>query len=107
MTEKEYQFKLRTGRETDKESLRAVLEDCFKNANSEKEFLEQLKERKMKTYERNGKTTGLIFNGQKYRLGRFGFTEDKFVTIGIKDIRKEYLSQIRKTDLEKGIGKSR
>lgn len=77
LTEKEYQYKLRTGRATEKEQLIGMLKTCYKAANSKEDFYKKLKECGLKTYIRGGKTTGLIFCNHKFRFNRLGFTEDR------------------------------
>lgn len=76
-TEKEYQYKLRTGRTTEKEQIIGILKTCYKAANSKCDFFEKLNECGLKTYIRGGKTTGVIFGNHKFRLNRIGFTEER------------------------------
>lgn len=80
-TEKEYQYKLRTGRQSDKELLIGMLKTCYKKANSRETFFQLLNEVNLKTYERGGKTTGIIFNDQKFRLNRLGYTEERIMDL--------------------------
>ncbi|MEO8087792.1 MAG: relaxase/mobilization nuclease domain-containing protein [Bacteroidota bacterium] len=88
LTEGEYQFKLRTGRQTDKEQVITIIKTCYKKANSNETFLELLRNNNLKTYERSGKTTGIIFNGQKFRLNRLGFTVEKFAELEKMSVRQ-------------------
>jgi hypothetical protein len=60
LTDKEYQIKLRTGRETDKEQLIGILKTCYKKANSKESLFQLLRECKVAMYERGGKTSGII-----------------------------------------------
>lgn len=78
LTEKEYQLKLRTGRVTNKEQIIAILKTCYKKANSRSTFFELRKDYSLKTYERNGKTTGIVFQDYKFRFSRLGLTEERF-----------------------------
>jgi hypothetical protein len=52
--------------------------NCFKDSSSKDDLLKKLKELGIKTYERGGKTTGLLFGNHKFRFNRLGFTEEKF-----------------------------
>lgn len=76
-TEKEYQFKLRTGRATEKEQIIGILKTCYKAAESKDDFFKKLNECGLKTYIRGGKITGIIFENHKFRLSRIGFTEER------------------------------
>jgi hypothetical protein len=101
LSEKEYQFKLRTGRQTDKEQVLATLKTCYKKANSKETFFELLHESDLKTYERTGQTTGVVFNGQKFRFNRLGFTEERFERLERIENRQKNLTYHRIPSLEK------
>lgn len=77
LTEKEYQYKKRTGRETEKELLIGTLKTCYKKAISKADFYLKLKECGLETYERNGKITGIKKANIKYRFSRLGFTDTR------------------------------
>jgi hypothetical protein len=81
LTDKEYQIKLRTGRETDKEQLIGMLKTCYKKANSRETFFQLVKECKLIPYKRGGKTSGIVFNNKKFRLKRLGFTEERIMDL--------------------------
>ncbi len=100
-SEKEYQFKLRTGRESDREHLSAVILGCYKKARSIDNFLKLLRENNLITYERSGKTTGIIFNGKKFRFKGLGFTQEQFRGLERVSERENSLSENRKAELEK------
>lgn len=57
-----------------KEQLKYNLEELFRNAKSKKEFIALMKEYNLEFYTR-GKTTGVIFDGKKYRLKTLGVLE--------------------------------
>lgn len=80
-TDKEYQYKRRTGRKTDKEQLQAILQSCFKASTSKEDFYKKLKENKLKTYQRGGKTTGIFYKNQKFRLNKLGFTPERLAQL--------------------------
>lgn len=75
LSEKEFQFKLRTGRETDKEYLKTAIDKCIKKSLSKEMVFEQLKGFDISFYERSGKLTGVIYKNQKFRLKRLGVDE--------------------------------
>lgn len=71
-TEKEYQLKLRTGRDSSKEQLIVILKTCYKKADSRQMFFQLLNAAGLKTYQRGGKLTGVRFNSFKFRFKRLG-----------------------------------
>jgi hypothetical protein len=93
--EKEYQYKMRTGRETEKELLVGILEICYKSAQSEADFFKKLKEQKLKTYNRNGKMTGVFFRNHKFRFNRLGFTNKRFEELDKSLKREKELDETR------------
>lgn len=95
LTEKEYQIKLRTGRETEKEQVVAVLKTCYKKANSKETFFQLLKECGLKIYDRSGKMSGVIFKNYKFRFSRLGFTEERFNELEREGKREKGLIKIR------------
>jgi len=82
-SEKEYQFKIRTGRESEKELLIGMLTTCYKIAISKDDFFLKLKECGLETYERSEKITGVKKGNIKFRFNRLGFTEES-----IEDLNK-------------------
>jgi hypothetical protein len=107
ITDKEYQMKLRTGRATDKEKVIEMLNNCFKQANSEKDFLLKVKEAGIKTYDRSGKTTGLIFGKHKFRFNRLGFTKEKTQELNKVFNREKELSELREKSKGRNIERNR
>jgi hypothetical protein len=106
LTEKEYQYKLRTGRATEKEHLMGILKTCYKASASKDDFFKKLKECEIKTYERGGKTTGLLFKNLKFRFNRLGFTEDRLEQLNKSFKRGRELSGAR-GNIEKTITRNR
>lgn len=98
LTENEFQLKLRTGRETNREQVLTILNMYFKKANSKEVFIELLKENDLKTYERNGKTVGIIIENDKFRFSRLGFTVERFDEL---DRAKKRESGLRDAQCEK------
>lgn len=107
ISDKEYQMKLQTGRETDKEKVIAIIESCYKRANSRENFFELLNGSVLKPYERGGKISGVICGKRKFRLKRLGFTEEKIVELDKLLERKKELIQTREKQKEKNISRIR
>jgi len=97
-SDKEYQVKLRTGRETQREHVIGILKTCYKKANSKEIFFELVKECGIKTYERGGKITGVIDSGRKFRFNRLGFTIDRFIELDKTNTRSKELKNMRGND---------
>ena len=85
LTEKEYQYKLRTGRETEKEQVIGMLKTCYKKAISKNDFYLLLKESGLETYERSGKISGVKKGNIKFRFNRLGFIEQR-----IEELNKSF-----------------
>lgn len=94
-SDKEYNYKLRTGRDTEKEKLIGMLKTCYKKANSKDTFFQLLNECGLKTYERGGKTTGIIFGKNKFRLNRIGYTEERIEQLNIMNNKQKELRVVR------------
>jgi hypothetical protein len=103
LTEKEYQVKLRTGRETNKELVIAILKSCYKKAISKETFFELLKKNNLKTYDRQGNTTGVVYEGIKFRFNRLGFTEERFEGLDRFEKRETGLYERRSSKVENTI----
>jgi hypothetical protein len=100
-SQKEYQMNLRTGRESQKELLSVMLKTCYKKANSIETFYDLLKDCGLKTYDRGGKTTGLLYENQKYRFNKFGYTTDRLNYLDRPKDRKNELRKVRENKSEK------
>jgi hypothetical protein len=96
ITEKEYQQKLRTGRATKKEQVVEILESCYKSSSSEREFYKKLKEAGLETYDRSGKTTGVVLDKIKFRFNRLGFTPERIEELKRPNQRGNELSEVRR-----------
>lgn len=94
-SDKEYQIKLRTGRETGKEQVLGILKTCYKKANSKENFFELLKASGLQTYTRSGNTTGVIHNNYKFRFHRLGFTEERFTELNKINLKNTEMQKIR------------
>ncbi len=71
-SDKQWQVKNRLGRESDKEVLIEKLNACLSKAKSMDGFLKLLKGNEMRPYERNGRFTGVWYEGRKFRFKRLG-----------------------------------
>lgn len=107
LTDNEYQIKLRTGRETDKEQLIGMLKTCYKKANSKETFFHLLKECNLTLYERAGKTSGIVFNNKKFRFKRLGFTEERLEELDRLLQRKIELNKVRQNATDKVLDVTR
>lgn len=107
LSEKEYQYKLRTGRATDKEQVIGMIKTCYKKANSKETFFELLKEGGLPTYFRGGRIYGVVFNERKFRLGTLGFTEERLLDLDIAFNRAKELNEKREVNKGKIISRNR
>ena len=92
-TEKEYQLRRRTGRESEKEKLIGVLKTCYKKADSRETFFELLGECGLPIYERGGKVYGVVRNDRKFRFNTLGYSIE-----GLENLDR---SAARNVDLDK------
>ncbi|MBK7853231.1 MAG: relaxase/mobilization nuclease domain-containing protein [Bacteroidetes bacterium] len=99
ITEKEYQYKMRVARATDKESLLKVLRSNYQRSVSIKEFFSKLNESKIETYQRSGRVTGIVFNGKIFRFSRLGISSELFQESSVEMKRNNELKGSR--DLKK------
>ena len=95
LTEKEYQFKLRTGRASNKERLVERLNSCYKGSDSVDDFYMKLKVSGIKTYERSGKIAGILYENKKFRFNRLGFTQERLEDLNKSFQRGEELNKSR------------
>ncbi len=95
ITEKEYQQKLRTGRATKKEQVIEIIESTLKTSKSKNEFYKKLKDSGLETYERSGKTTGVILDKIKFRFTRLGFTSERIEELNKSSQRGNELGEVR------------
>ncbi|MBI4946484.1 MAG: relaxase/mobilization nuclease domain-containing protein [Bacteroidetes bacterium] len=81
ITDKEYQIKLRTGREALKEELADKIDQCLSKSNSMEDFLQRLKDNSINPYERGGKFTGVLYQNRKFRFNRLQINIAKVVEL--------------------------
>ena len=101
LSDKEYQYKARTGRATDKEQLIGMLKTCYKKSESKNEFYEYMKECGLQEYIRGGRISGIVFNNKKYRLKTLGFTEERLQMLDKSINRENELKNIRSKEKNK------
>jgi hypothetical protein len=94
-SEKEYQYKRRTGKESNKNQLLGILQTSYKSALSKKQFFESLNLLDVSTYSRNGKVAGVVYKGRKFRLKRLGFAEERLNELDKSISRGRELSETR------------
>lgn len=93
ISDKEYQLKLRTGRETLKEELAGKINQCLAKANSMNSFLQILKENNLIPYQRGGRFSGVVFQGRKFRFNRLQINITKIQELN-KTVERERQIQI-------------
>lgn len=98
ISDKEYQFKLRTGRQTEKEKVLLTLQSLYKSSNSFEDFYMKIKNAGLKLYQRNGKITGVMVGKYKFRFSRLGYAEEKTKESTILEKRTNQLQQVRKKE---------
>jgi hypothetical protein len=98
MSEKEYQMKQRTGRETQKELLTGMLKTCYKKADSKEDFFDMLKNSGIRTYERGGKVSGVIFGESKHRFKSLGYEQKHIDRLDKSIDRGKELREMRGND---------
>lgn len=103
VSEKEYQHKLRTGRETDKEKIIGMLKINYEKAVSKENFIEKLKESGLSIYSRSGKVTGILYQGWKFRFKKLGFTDERLKELDQSLERERELQKIRESRKEKNV----
>ncbi len=107
LSDKEYKYKERTGRATDKEQLIGMLKTCYKKAVSKDDFYENLKTCGLTTYIRGGKISGIIFNDKKFRINRLGFTEERLEELNKSMNRNKDISELREKAKDNIINRNR
>lgn len=95
ITDKEYQIKFFSGRETEKEKVMRILENCFKKANSRDNFLSLLNHSGLQTYMRGDKVPGIIFKGYKFRFSRLGISDEMISKLDKHRERSENMQRTR------------
>lgn len=103
ISDREYQYKLRTGRESDKERLEKIIHKCFRGASSKDEFLRRLKSEGIEVYMRRGVMTGVILGKRKYRFSRLNLPKERILEL---DIRARRTTELAKTHHTKEKTKS-
>ncbi len=106
LSDGEYQYKMRTGRATNREQLAAMLDSCYKSATSKDDFFSRLNERGLATYIRGGKTYGVVHENKKYRFKGLGFTDKSIEDLDRAIKRSEELNKLREKG-ERSINKHR
>jgi hypothetical protein len=103
ISDAEYQYKLRTGRETNKEQLLSLLNTCYAQADSKEDFFKRLKDHDLATYMRSGKVTGVIHKNIKHRFKKLGFNE----RLDALDKTRERMNDLKQAREKQQIQKTR
>jgi hypothetical protein len=77
-SDREYQLKKRTQKETDKEFIRSSFDKEFQKSVSFYSFLENLKKDGFEVYLYRNKPNGVLYNGRKFRFRTLGFGHERF-----------------------------
>lgn len=96
VTEREYQYKRRTGKQSERERLREMVRECYMQATTEEELFDLLKRKGMEPYVRGKKSVGIVFKGTKFRLSRLGFGFGRIDDYDRRMSRVSNLSVMRK-----------
>lgn len=107
LTDQERHYKKRTGKQTKKDQLLEILNDCSAHAISREDFIARLKGCKLQTYERGGKVTGVIYEKRKYRFKRLGIDLGKFKIPEKENVREKDLRNVREKTKEKNVRRFR
>jgi len=107
ITDKEYQFKLRTGRETLKEELAEKINICLAKAKSMESFIQILKAENIRPYERGGRFSGVWYENLKFRFNRLQINRDKVVELNKTVERERQIQTMRGGGKNKSRGLSK
>ena len=107
LSEKEFRYKLRTGRATDKEHLIGMIKTYYKKSGSRNDFYEMLKDAGLSPYIRGGRVSGVVFNNKKFRLNRLGFTDERLMDLDVAFNRSKELNVKREKAKERIINRNR
>lgn len=107
LTDEERHYTQRTGKQTKKDELLSILNDCSTHAKTQDEFFAQLKENNLQPYKRGGKITGVIFGKRKYRFKRMGIDLAQFKSVEKGNSRENELQKLREKTKEKNVRRSR
>jgi predicted DNA-binding protein (MmcQ/YjbR family) len=103
ITDKEYQYKQRTGKQTKREELFSIISDCHKNSKTQEDFLTRLKTTGLQTYIRGGRIYGVIYEDKKYRFKTLGIDIENFQS---KEIRRGKEMNVARKKKEKKRGRN-
>jgi len=107
ITEKEYQFKLRTGKETLKEKLSEKINLCLAKAGSMDDFIQMLNENGFTPYKRGGRFSGTWFRNRKFRFNRLQINIAKVEELNKGVERQSQIQITRQRNIRKTKGLSK
>lgn len=105
VSEKEMQFKLRTGKMSQRELVQSTVAECYRKSKSTEDFYARLKEQKLETYVRGGRVYGVVFGNRNFRFKTLGI--DLSADRSVELTRNKELRQLRKRDQTRGIERDR
>ena len=101
ITDEQFQFKLRTKRESDKDIIHGILNECYQKADSPEQFFDFVKGKGIELYERGQKVTGLIFKNRKFRFNKLGYDQER-----INELSRELaLRKVRNNKIIRSINR--
>lgn len=80
-SDREYQLKKRTGKESDKDFLITELTTLFNKCTGFDSFVELVRSNGFICYEYRNKIKGVIYNGRKFRFSTLGFDKERFLAL--------------------------
>lgn len=104
--DREFQLIKRTHKVSEKDRTKQTLEQCFKQALSQADFIKRVSQAGLKVYERGGKPTG-IEGDRKMRFSNLGFGLSKLSDLDNRATRLNEIESLRKEsqaqDVEKDV----
>ena len=96
-SDKEFQLKKRTGKQSDKDIVRAILQECYQKSESKGNFFNRIAEQGIELYKYIEKTNGIKFNSRKFRFKSLKISEKQIELLQknydrlaeLKDIRQQ------------------
>ena len=90
ITTKEYRARTK-GKLMEKDRLRDILLDCFKDSKTLETFLEILQSKEIEPYYRNGRLQGVRYGKRKYRFKRLGLSNELERLLGEREVEREFI----------------
>ena len=96
-SDKEFQLKKRAGKQSDKDIVRGILQECYQKSESKNDFFNRIVEQGIELYKYREKTNGIKFNSRKFRFKSLNISEKQIELLQknydrlakLKDIRQQ------------------